>query len=125
MKPEWLFVRRALLLGLTVLILQFTTQAQLHADFTANPTSGCAPVFISFQDASTGNPTGWKWDLGNGAISFLQNPSTTYFNPGQYTIKLVVKNALGSDSLVKSSYITINALPKPLFTASDLSLIHI
>jgi gliding motility-associated-like protein len=119
MKTVWLSMRRTLLLLLFCTGIRQAATAQIHADFTATPAAGCAPVFVHFNDASTGSPTYWKWDLGNGAISFLQNPSTTYFNPGKYTIKLVIKKANLADSIVKLSYITINALPKPLFKASD------
>ncbi|MEP7279847.1 MAG: PKD domain-containing protein [Bacteroidota bacterium] len=119
MKAVWHIVLRTLYVLLFCLFFQQTMVAQLHADFTAGPANGCAPVFIQFKDISTGSPTNWKWDLGNGTISFLQNPSTTYFNPGKYTIKLVIRNGTSSDSIVKLNHITINALPKPLFKASD------
>jgi gliding motility-associated-like protein len=117
-KTVWPSIRRACLL-LMCIALQQTAFSQLRADFNATPTSGCAPVYVSFKDLSTGNPTYWKWDLGNGTISFLQHPSTTYFNPGKYAIKLVIRQGNQSDSVVKLSYITVNALPKPLFSASD------
>jgi gliding motility-associated-like protein len=70
---------------------------------------------------STGNPTQWRWDLGNGTISFLQNPSVTYFNPGQYTVKLVVQNANGIDSIIRTNYITVHAQPTVNFSATPLS----
>ena len=71
--------------------------AQLSAAFNALPSrSGCSPLVVNFFDASTGNPTQWRWDLGNGVTSLLRNPSTTYFNPGTYAVKLVVRNAAGS-----------------------------
>ena len=73
---------------------QHVTNAQLHAGFLSNPASGCTPVFVHFTDVSTGNPASWKWDLGNGTVSFLQNPSTTYFAPGKYKIKLVITMAI-------------------------------
>ena len=113
------FVLRTLYVSLCSLALQQTAMAQLRTDFTASPASGCAPVFIHFTDISTGSPDSWKWDLGNGTISFLQNPSTTYFNPGKYSIKLVIKKANLTDSLIKVGFVTVNALPKPLFKASD------
>ncbi|HUC80323.1 MAG TPA: PKD domain-containing protein, partial [Flavisolibacter sp.] len=56
------------------------------ANFTAAQTEGCAPIIVSFQDLSTGNPTSWLWNFGNGTTSTLQNPSTTYFTPGNYTV---------------------------------------
>ena len=119
MKSIGHFVLRSLYVLLLSLAVQPAAMAQLQTDFTASPASGCAPVFVHFADKSTGSPDSWKWDLGNGTISFLQHPSTTYFNPGKYTIKLVIKKGNLSDSLVKIGFVTINALPKPLFSASD------
>lgn len=76
-------------------------------------------MVVRFKDESTGNPTSWKWDLGNGTISYFQNPAATYFNPGTYTVKLVVSNGATSDSIVKLQYITVFASPVVNFTASD------
>ncbi len=102
--------------------LNLSAKAQLAADFTASPLSGCAPLVVSFTDQSTGSPTQWKWDLGNGTISFIQNPSVTYFNPGQYTIKLVIHNAASdSNVIVKTQYITVYAAPAVAFTGTPLS----
>ena len=106
------------LVMLTSLAPNLASRAQLVANFSATPLSGCPPLVVQFTDQTTGSPTQWRWDLGNGTISFLQNPSVTYFNPGQYTIKLVVRNATGADSIVKSQYITVNALPTVNFTAT-------
>jgi PKD repeat protein len=91
----------------------------LHADFTATPVSGCAPMIITFKDTSTGNPTAWRWDFGNGSFSEgIQNPTATYNNPGSYNVKLVIKNGRGIDSAIKNQFITVNALPVPEFGAS-------
>lgn len=95
--------------------------AQPDARFTGTNLSGCAPILASFTDESTGNPTYWKWDLGNGTISFLQNPSVTYFIPGTYHVKLIVKNAAGQDSLAKTNYVQVFAAPVVDFTASQTS----
>ncbi len=89
------------------------------ARFTSNTISGCAPILVNFSDQSTGNPTEWKWDLGNGTVSYLQNPSVTYFNPGLYAIKLIVKTADATDSVVKINYLTVNGAPSVDFTASQ------
>ena len=94
-------------------------QAQLNAGFSANRTEGCAPLVVQFKDESTGNPNSWYWDLGNGTVSFLKDPAATYFNPGRYTIKLVVSNGSQSDSLVKSQYIIVHASPDIQFSSSD------
>ena len=117
----------SLKLSTTLSLLAFCVLASLSAiaqplaKFSASPVSGCAPMIVSFQDESTGNPTQWKWDLGNATISYLQHPVATYFNPGTYSIKLVVQNAAGKDSLTRVQYITVNASPAPVFTASVVS----
>jgi len=69
--------------------------AQILANFSANSTSGCAPLAVQFQDVSTGSPIKWNWDFGNGNKSTLQNPSAVYIQPGIYTVSLTVENSSG------------------------------
>jgi gliding motility-associated-like protein len=104
------------------LILPGKAESQLRADFQATPVSGCPPMLINFKDISTGNPTSWKWDFGNGTTDETQNPLATYTDPGTYTVRLVIKNALGvEDSIIKNQYIIVNAPPVGDFTASATS----
>jgi gliding motility-associated-like protein len=91
------------------------------ANFSSNIVSGCAPLTVNFQDLSTKNPTSWQWDLGNGTISNQQAPTTTYFNPGSYTVSLTVSNAAGNNSITKINYITVYDKPVVNFSASDLT----
>lgn len=111
--------------GITILFIVLLSGSrsfsQPSAAFTADSVSGCSPIVVQFTDQTTGNPTQWKWDLGNGVISFLQNPSTTYFNGGTYNIKLVVRNASGADSIIKNQLITVYPNPVVDFTGSDTS----
>ncbi|WP_394298280.1 PKD domain-containing protein [Methanosarcina barkeri] len=44
------------------------------AAFTASSTSGKTPLKVKFTDTSTGSPTSWFWNFGDGAKSFHQNP---------------------------------------------------
>ncbi len=76
-------------------------------DFKSNITSGCSPIIVNFEDLSTGSPTSWFWDFGNGSTSTRQNPSTTYFAAGSYTVTLVAKNINGSDTIVKTDYLVV------------------
>jgi PKD repeat protein len=79
---------------LLLLIVSTTIKAQLSANFISPLQSGCAPLIVKFGDQSTGTPTSWKWDLGNGTTSYLQNPSAIYFNPGKYSVKTGSKKIL-------------------------------
>jgi chitodextrinase len=80
---------------------------QLVALFVADQTTVEARAPVQFSDQSTGGPTSWLWDFGDGRISFNQNPVHAYENPGTYSVSLTVANAGGSRSLVKPSYITV------------------
>jgi PKD repeat protein len=88
------------------------------ADFTAAPTSGAAPLAVQFSDASTGSPTSWSWNFGDGTGSNEANPSHTYSAPGSYTVTLSVANADGLDTETRSGYITATdaTSPVPLFS---------
>lgn len=109
---------KSVCITVVIVLLSLASKAQLRADFSATPVSGCSPVIVRFTDLSTGNPTNWRWDLGNGTISFLQNPSVTYFNPGQYTIKLVIHNGTGRDSVVRQQFITVFDNPVAQFASN-------
>ena len=116
-----LLIKHIGLLTLFVL-MTFLLKAQLSTQFSGTPLSGCAPFSVNFTDQSTGNPNFWKWNLGNNTVSFLQNPSTIYLNPGTYTVKLVIRNAAGlADSLTKLQYIIVHAKPVTNFSAAPLT----
>jgi PKD repeat protein len=84
------------------------------ADFTADPLAGTAPLSVQFNDTSTGaGITSWAWDFNNdGTIdSSSQNPVFTYASAGTYSVRLTVTNAGGSDSELKTDYITVSEAP--------------
>ncbi len=82
------------------------------AKFTASGTKGVKPMIVQFTDQSesTGTTT-YEWDVNNDGVveSTVKNPSITYTIPGTKTVKLTVKNASGSDSEVKTNYITVSS----------------
>ncbi len=80
------------------------------ADFSADVTSGDAPLVVRFTDASTGNATAWAWDFGDGGTSPDQNPVHAYLTAGTYTVTQTVTNADGSNSTAKTDYITVTLL---------------
>jgi PKD repeat protein len=72
---------------------------ELAASFTFTPATPVAGQPVQFTDASTGNPTTWSWDFGDGGSSTARNPSHTYAQTGTYTVTLTV----GRDSQTKSA----------------------
>jgi PKD repeat protein len=95
--------------ALTVLVTVSTSVSSLVSNFTADVTSGIAPLTVSFTDQSTGSPASWFWDFGDGTTSTEQHPSHTYTSAGNYSVNLTVTNAGGSDSEIKTDYIVISA----------------
>jgi len=79
------------------------------ADFVGTPTSGTAPLIITFTDTSTGSPTSWNWSFGDGNFSEVKDPVYTYVSAGSYTVSLLATNAVGSDTKTVTNYITVNA----------------
>jgi PKD repeat protein len=77
-------------IGIDDVLVGSHTTTPVVANFTANNTSGYAPLNVLFSDLSTGDVTSWKWDFNNdGTIdATLPNPSYTFTTAGTYTVKL-------------------------------------
>jgi PKD repeat protein len=93
-----------------------TTPGAPTADFSGAPTSGDAPLEVSFTDESTGSPTSWNWSFGDGEYSTWQHPIHTYTISGVYNVSLNATNAFGSDTHTIVTYITVTAPTTPVPT---------
>lgn len=81
------------------------------ASFTADHYIGTATLAVAFTDTSTGSPTSWAWDFGDGNTSSSQNPSHSFTAIGVYTVKLTATNAIGSTTATKVIIVTSDATP--------------
>ncbi len=77
--------------------------------FTANQTSGPGPLSVAFADATAGTVDSWSWDFGDGQTSTDQNPVHVYQSNGPFTVSLAVDGPFGSDSSVRTNYISATA----------------
>ncbi len=79
------------------------------SNFTA-PQQICAQRPLSFVNQSYGSPTAYTWTFAGGtpATSTVANPTVTYTAAGVYEVKLKTTNALGSDSITKTNYVTVD-----------------
>jgi PKD repeat protein len=75
--------------------------------FSANATTGKAPLAVQFTDASTNTPTAWEWSFGDGYVSTEQNPVHRYTVSGTYDVSLNATNADGSRNFTKPAYIMV------------------
>ena len=87
---------------------KFTQPHSTGANFYASSSIVYNSESISFYDISTGNPSAWHWDFGDGTTDTVQHPVHNFQNPGTYTISLGVSNGITSDTLVKVDYISVN-----------------
>jgi len=121
-----------ILLSATALAASTTTSTNAPVPvtaFTASPTSGNAPLSVKFTDKSTGSPTEWKWNFGDGSpiidgkTSAYKNPTHVYSKAGTYTVKETAINAVGRNTVSKINYIKVTTPPAPVaaFTASPTS----
>ena len=77
------------------------------ASFTVDQTTTCSGC-VQFTDQSTGAPTSWLWDFGDGQTSTQQNPRHCYTAPGTFTVALTATSTAGSNVSTRPNYITYN-----------------
>jgi len=79
----------------TTATIQDTTSI---ASFTATPTSGTAPLSVSFTDTSTNNYEirTWDWTFGDGQTATGSTATHTYLIEGQYTVNLTITETDGN-----------------------------
>ena len=92
------------------------------AAFSATPVSGNAPLTVTFTDTSTGSPTSWLWNFGDGTTYNSQRPSShIYSRAGSYTVSLTVSNAGGPNTITQASLINVTS-NSPLVTDFSASV---
>lgn len=91
------------LIVLSILMLShLSSYAQLNANFTMSKDKGCAPLYVTFNNTSTGNQDSCFWDLGiNGNTADECNPSAIFNQPGTYNIKLTIYKGTQTSTITK------------------------
>jgi PKD repeat protein len=87
------------------------------ADFTAGPTNGPTPLFVTFTNLSTG-ATNYEWAFGDGKLSTALNPTNTYTNAGTYSVTLLATGPGGTNELTLTNYIVVTNPPPPPVAAN-------
>lgn len=99
-----------------------------QAKFTAAPTAGLGPLEVSFADRSTGNPTSWHWDFGDGVVSTDRDPTHMYQTPGNYSVSLTVSDSQVNDDTTAVDLIDVRQSSYDvacIFAGSDMPLLGI
>jgi gliding motility-associated-like protein len=72
----------------------FYESIHAKADFSVEPSSGEAPLEVTFTDKSI-RAAAYKWEFGDDSISVLSNPKPhTYYIPDEYSVKLTIESEL-------------------------------
>ena len=88
-----------------------------NADFTFQSSNGlfCTPSTITFTQTSSGNPTSFIWDFGDGNFGSNATENYTYTSDGSYTVKLT---AIYANSVATvSKVVVINPIVTVAVTA--------
>ncbi len=95
--------------------------AQFSADAVIIP-PGYA---LNFTDLSLGRPTSWSWTFTGGVPdnSTDANPQNIFYEKtGEYTVRLIAKNAFSTDSVTMTKYIQVRAKVYPNPTTGTCTL---
>jgi PKD repeat protein len=92
------------------------------AAFTASPTTGDAPLAVTFTNTTTGTVATWAWDFGNGETSTAQDPPpVTYTAAGTFTVTLTASDGLNSSTASRTVDVTLPPGPLAAFTVTPSS----
>ena len=86
----------------------------LNVEFTGTPTTVCVGQSVSFSDPNFGTYDALftVWSFGDGAVSTsLDGAVHAYDEPGVYTVSLAVQSAACQQTVTKTNYITVLAVP--------------
>ena len=83
------------------------------ARFVAEPLDGVAPLTVVFDNRSDGVITDSSWQFGDGDTSTEAAPTHTYLNEGSFSVSLTVTGPGGSDTRIRTGYITVASVPEP------------
>lgn len=75
------------------------TAIPVVASFTPyGTTTVITPNGVAFTDTSTGGPTTWLWNFGDGETSALQNPTHVYTKTGVFNVTLTASHTYSSST---------------------------
>ena len=97
---------------------------ELNADFILDDTLYTNQLY-PYIDVSTGNPTIWNWNFGDGIFENSQNPQHAFNDTGYYYVQLIVSNDSGCiDSITQSVYVQNFVGYFPSISISNIAVIY-
>ena len=87
--------------------VEIAIEKSIVPSFTATPSEGIPPLTVEFTDSSTGYPSSYTLDYGDGSPVYTTpywsvNPVHTYRSPGTYNVTLTATNSFGPRSTMRT-----------------------
>lgn len=102
---------RDLIVGSTPTPTPTPTPEPLQVNFNSDIKEGFEPLTVKFTDLSTGNPTKWLWDFGDGSKATQKDPVHKYLFKGKYSVSLTCENDAGDKTTeLKPDFITVSRI---------------
>lgn len=92
--------------------------ASPSADFVYYPQSPAINQVVNFTDQSTGSPTSWMWNFGDGSTSSLQSPGHAYTSAGVYDVSLEISTPFGIGTPVTKQVTVVHDKPAADFVGT-------
>ncbi len=108
---------------LTQTVAQIDSLAPV-ARFTTTDTSGCSPYSATFDaSASWGSNLTYHWNFGDNDSATGLAPTHMYDTAGVYTVRLIVNNLGGLDTLLQIGRVIVGSVPVALVTTTDTNVV--
>ena len=86
----------------------FYESIHVKADFSVDPSSGEAPLEVTFTDNSI-RASKYRWEFGDDSVSLISNPGPhAYYIPGEYSVKLTIESDQLCIDSVRFNYIVVD-----------------
>jgi PKD repeat protein len=83
--------------------------------------AGCAPLTVKFKNKSQHGES-YTWDFGDRQYSSEKEPVHTWYVPGEYVIKLTVRNLAGES--VRNGIVRVYQNPSAIFDAYPVNVVN-
>jgi PKD repeat protein len=100
------------------IVKSFSSGEFIQANFTADTLIGIKPFTVTFTDKSTGNPTAYSWNFGDGNGSTQKNPTHTYTTPGIFPVILSITSGTYTGIKQRENYIHVDDILTAKFSAT-------
>ena len=99
---------------------------QPFASFTTDPSTGIAPMLVSFDASNSSDPLGgglnYAWDYGDGNSGTGETSEHIYINPGTYQVSLTITDINNNTSSATRSVVVNQAVPGECASIENLAL---